>query len=99
MRDYEIMVIFDAGLDEEAIEKEYHKITSIIEKGKGAVTDSVKWGTRKLAYPIKHQENGYYYIIDFNADEKVINEIDRVNKINDNILRHLIVKKENDLKE
>ncbi|HAX17407.1 MAG TPA: 30S ribosomal protein S6 [Actinobacteria bacterium] len=99
MRDYEIMVIFDASLDEEAIEKEYHKITSIIETGKGAVTGSVKWGTRKLAYPIKHQENGYYYIINFSADEKIINEIDRVNKINDKIIRHLIVKKENDLKE
>jgi len=98
LRDYEIMVIFDANLDDEAIEKEYHKITSIIEKGKGTVSDSMKWGVRKLAYPIKHQENGYYYIIDFTGDERVVNELDRVNKINDKILRHLIVKKEKDLK-
>jgi len=99
LSDYEIMVIFDASLDDEAIEKEYHKITSVIEKGKGVVSDSVKWGVRKLAYAIKHQENGYYYIIEFNADEKVVNEIDRINKINDKILRHLIVKKEKNLKE
>lgn len=99
MRNYEIMVIFDTSLDEEGIEKEYSKIASVIEQGKGTITDSIKWGNRKLAYPIKHQENGYYYIIDFNADEKIINEIDRLNKINDNILRHLIVKKENNLKE
>ncbi len=99
MKNYEIMVIFDASLDDEAIEKEYGKITSVIEQGKGTITDSVKWGNRKLAYPIRHQENGYYYIIDFSADEKIINEIDRLNKINDKILRHLIVKKENHLKE
>ncbi|MCL6087474.1 MAG: 30S ribosomal protein S6 [Actinobacteria bacterium] len=94
MRNYEIMLIFDASLEENDIEKELKKVTSIIEKGKGSVIDSQKWGTRKLAYPIKHQENGYYHLINFTSNETVINEIDRVNKINDKILRHLIVKDE-----
>ena len=94
MRNYEIMLIFDASLEENDIEKELKKVTSIIEKGKGSITDSQKWGVRKLAYPIKHQENGYYHLINFTSDETVINEIDRVNKINDKILRHLIVKEE-----
>lgn len=99
MRNYEIMLIFDASLEEDAIEKELQKITSIIEKDNGTIIDSQKWGVRKLAYPIKHQENGYYYIINFTSSEKAINEIDRVNKINDKILRHLIVKDERKPKE
>lgn len=99
MRNYEIMLIFDASLDEDAIEKELQKITSIIEKGNGSIIDSQKWGVRKLAYPIKHQENGYYHIINFSSSETVVNEIDRVNKINDKVLRHLIVKEEKNSRE
>jgi len=99
LRNYELMLIFDASLDEKAIEDECQKIFSIIEKGDGKITNSTNWGVRKLAYPIKHNENGYYFIINFEADDKIIREIDRVNKINDKILRHLIVKDEKDLKE
>lgn len=98
MRNYEIMLVFDASLEEDAIGKELKKVTSIIEKGKGTITDSQKWGVRKLAYPIKHQENGYYHLINFTSSETVVNEIDRVNKINDKLLRHLIVKEEKDSK-
>lgn len=99
MRNYEIMLIFDASLEEDAIEKELQKITSIIEKGNGSIIDSQKWGVRKLAYPIKRQENGYYHIINFSSSETVVNEIDRVNKINDKVLRHLIVKEEKNSRE
>ncbi|MHB8276627.1 MAG: 30S ribosomal protein S6 [Candidatus Humimicrobiaceae bacterium] len=98
MRNYEIMLVFDASLEEDAIGKELKKVTSIIEKGKGTITDSQKWGVRKLAYPIKHQENGYYHLINFTSSETVVNEIDRVNKINDKLLRHLTVKEEKDSK-
>ena len=99
MRNYEIMLIFDASLEEDVIEKELQKITSIIEKGNGSIIDSQKWGVRKLAYPIKHQENGYYHVINFSSSETVVNEIDRVNKINDKVLRHLIVKEERNSRE
>jgi small subunit ribosomal protein S6 len=92
------MLVFDASLEEDAIGKELKKVTSIIEKGKGTITDSQKWGVRKLAYSIKHQENGYYHLINFTSSETVVNEIDRVNKINDKLLRHLIVKEEKDSK-
>lgn len=99
MRNYEIMLIFDALLEEDAIGKELKKVTSIIEKGKGSITDSQKWGVRRLAYPIRHQENGYYHLINFSSTDVVVNEIDRVNKINDKLLRYLIVKEEKNSKE
>ena len=94
MKNYELVVIFDPSLEEEAIDKELSKITSIIEKEKCKISDIDKWGVKKLAYPIKKQESGYYIIVYFSGKSAVISELDRVNKINDNILRHLIVKSE-----
>ena len=86
------MLIFDPSLEESKITEELSKITSIIEKNKGEILNKDVWGIKKLAYPVKRQENGYYVLLYFNSDSKVLLEIDRVNKINDKILRHLIVK-------
>lgn len=92
MRNYELVVIFDPSLEEDALDKELSKITSLIEKEKCVVSNVDKWGVRRLAYPIKKQESGYYLIIYFEGNSGIISELDRVNKINDKILRHLIVK-------
>ncbi len=92
MRNYELVVIFDPTLEEEALEKELSKITSLIEKEKCIVSNVDKWGIRRLAYPIKKQESGYYVVIYFEGNKDIILELDRINKINDKILRHLIVK-------
>lgn len=94
MRNYELVAIFDPSLEEEAVDTELSKITSIIEKEKGKISDVDKWGIRKLSYPIKKQESGNYIIIYFSGKNAAISELDRVNKINDKILRHLIVKNE-----
>ncbi|MBE3089507.1 MAG: 30S ribosomal protein S6, partial [Actinobacteria bacterium] len=56
------------------------------------VSNIDKWGVRKLAYSIKKQENGYYIIVYFNGESGVISELDRINKINEKILRHMVVK-------
>jgi small subunit ribosomal protein S6 len=94
LKNYELVVIFDPSLKEEDIEKQLSKITSLLEKEKCKVSNIDKWGSRKLAYPIKKQENGYYVIVYFNGDSNVVNELDRINKIDDKVLRHLIVKSE-----
>jgi len=92
LRNYELVIIFDPSLEEEEIDKELSKNTSLIEKEKCTVSKADKWGNRKLAYPIKGQENGYYVIVYFEGNSSVVSELDRVNKINDKILRHMIVK-------
>jgi len=94
LKTYELVVIFDPSLEEEAVDKELSKITSLLEKEKCEVSNVDKWGIRKLAYPIKKQESGYYIIVYFNGKSGVISELDRINKINDKILRHLVVKSE-----
>ena len=50
------------------------------------------WGKRRLAYPVKKQNDGYYVLINFEIEPDAIFEIDRVIKIREEILRHLIVK-------
>lgn len=92
MKNYELMLIFDSLLEDQAINEELSKITSIIEKDKGKVQNTDIWGVKKLAYSIKHQDNGFYVLLHFNSGVKALAELDRLNKINDKILRHLIVK-------
>jgi small subunit ribosomal protein S6 len=87
-----MVLIFSASIDEAAVNEELAKITAIIDKSTGFVTKTDIWGVKRLAYPIKHQENGFYVILYFSSDTKVLPELDRLNKINDKILRHLIVK-------
>lgn len=94
MKDYELVIVFDPSLEEEDIEKQLSKITSLLEKEKCKVSNIDKWGIRKLAYPIAKQDNGYYIIIYFNGNSDVLSELDRISKINDKVLRHLIVKSE-----
>ena len=94
MKEYELAVIFDATLEEEKIDQEIAKLTTLLESEKCEITKIDKWGVKKLAYPIKKQENGFYAIIYFNGTSTIIPEVDRVNKINDLVLRHMVVKSE-----
>ncbi len=92
MKNYEMVLIFGASLEEGVVTEELAKITATIEKSKGIVTKTDIWGVKRLAYSIKHQENGFYVILYFSSDTSVLLELDRLNKINDKILRHMIVK-------
>jgi len=92
MKNYELMLIFDPSLSEGSINEELSKITSIIEKSKGKVAGTDIWGIKKLAYPLKHQENGFYVLMTFSCQTALLGELDRLNKINIKIFRHLIIK-------
>ena len=99
MRKYEMVLILDASLEEDAVETELSKISAIIEKSGGSILETAKWGVKKLAYLINHKDSGNYIILNFTCDDASIAEIDRVNKINDKVIRHMIVKdKEESLK-
>jgi small subunit ribosomal protein S6 len=67
-------------------------VSNLIKKNGGNVEKVDRWGKRHLAYPVKKQADGNYVLINFEADPEVIKEIDRVMKIQDDILKHLIVK-------
>lgn len=88
---YEVMFIVNVA-DEEVIKSAVELVKNTIAKIGGTIDKEDEWGKRQLAYEVKHQNEGYYVVIDFQADPAEINELDRVIKIHEEIIRHIIVK-------
>ena len=78
--------------EEEAIKREVSELKAIITNLKGEITNEKEMGNKKLAYPIKKELNGYYYVINCNANNETIAEFDRKARINENVIRHLIIR-------
>ena len=93
MRKYEAMVIFYPNLEEEKRNALLERFKKIIEAG-GTVTTVDEWGMRKLAYLIDDLAEGYYVLINFESGADVVNEFDRIAKISDGIMRHMITRVE-----
>lgn len=92
MRAYELMVILKSGLEEEALEAAIEKISSLITNNNGELVKVEKWGKRRLAYEVNGNTDGFYVVIDFNADNEATTEVDRVLKITDEVVRFLLVR-------
>ena len=91
MKAYELLYIVDPSANEEARAGVSARIDAAI-TGEGGTVDNVEdWGKRKLAYEINHLAEGDYTLINFHADPTQIKELDRVLRINDAVLRHMIV--------
>ena len=93
MNKYEVMVIVKPA-EEEVTNATIEKVEALIARVGGTVEKVDRWGKRRLAYAVKKFTDGFYVLIDFEAAPAEIKEIDRVLKINDEVLRHLIVKHE-----
>lgn len=93
MRKYEAMLIFLPSLEEEKRNQLQDRFKGIIE-AEGSISNVDEWGIRKLAYPIDDIKEGYYVLINFEGTPEVIKEIDRIARISDGIMRHMIVKQD-----
>lgn len=93
LHSYETIFIIDAGLDEEATKALVEKFTSLIAKN-GTVETVDEWGKRRLAYEINDKTEGYYVLVNFTSDADFPKELDRQYRINDNILRTIIIRKD-----
>lgn len=91
MNKYEIMFILKSN-EENAIKAEVSDLKAIITDMNGEITNEKEMGNRKLAYPIKKELNGYYYVMNVNANNDAVAEFDRKAKINENVIRHLIIR-------
>lgn len=95
MRNYEIMFIVRPTLGEDEIKKVVENFSNILTSNGAKVTDSKEIGQRELAYEIKKFKSGYYFLFDVEAnDDKAIKEFDRLALISNDIIRHLVTKKE-----
>lgn len=93
MKKYEVMFIVDIA-NEEVIQAAVKLVQDTIVRIGSTVTKVDEWGKRHLAYEVKHQNEGYYVVIDFEADPSQIAELDRIIKIHEEIIRHIIVKQD-----
>ena len=94
MNKYEIMFIVRADIDEKNVKDTEKAFEKILTDMKSKVVNTKDMGQRKLAYPIKDQVRGFYYILNVEASSEAVKEFDRKAKIDNNILRHLIIREE-----
>ena len=93
MRDFEVMFILRPEEDE-VINPIIEKYEDLITKNGGNVQHTDKWGKKRLAYTIDNLDSGYYVLITFSASKYCVMELDRVMKISDEVLRHMIISKD-----
>jgi len=93
MNKYEVMFVLDPALDDEKKAAAVEAVKGII-AGAGEVTEVNEWGLRKLAYPILKKTEGYYVVMQFDAQPELPKELDRRLRISDSFLRHIIVNKD-----
>ena len=92
MNKYEMMFIVKATMESDQVKATAEGVKKLISSEKGSVADFKELDEKKFAYPIKKEINGYYYVVQFEATKEAEAEINRKIGIDENILRHLIIK-------
>ena len=93
MNSYELLYILNNELADEAKESVIEKLNAVVTANGGTVDGVDKWGTRRLAYPINYKNEGYYVLVNFTAPATLPDELERVMRITDAVIRFMIVKR------
>ena len=93
MTKYEMLYIIDASLADEAKEEIIKKFEDLVTENGGVVEKTDRWGIKKLQYPINYKSEGYYVLMNFEAEKTLVVELKRVAGIIDGIIRRLITKR------
>ena len=92
MRNYELMFVVRPTLEEEGTLNVLANMKKIIEQEKAKIVSEKNMGRRELAYEVKGFKNGNYFLLVVEATPDAIKEFDRVANINEDIIRHIVVK-------
>jgi len=95
VRNYECMIILEPTLEAEAIDNTIARFTDLVTKNAGKVEEVNKWGKRRLAYQIDHKTEGFYAVMNLQGENQTVKELDRVLKIADGVVRHMLVRLDN----
>ena len=93
MKSYEILYIIDATTSDEKREEIISKVKAIVENNGGTAQEPEKWGVRKFAYPINYKNEGYYVLMNFEANETVPQALESQLAILEGVVRQMIVAK------
>ena len=93
MNEYEILLMLDPETPEERHDEIIARTRELIEKGGGAWLSHDPWGRRRLAYEIDHKTDGVYHLLQFDAAAETLDEVTRVLKITDGVIRHMATRR------
>ena len=94
MSKYELALVVNAKIEDEAREAVVEKAKGYVARYGGTVTEVEEWGKKRLAYEVQKMREGFYYFIQFEADATCPAEVERHVRIMDNVLRFLVVRKD-----
>jgi small subunit ribosomal protein S6 len=94
MKAYEVMLLIDPSLDEEAQAALVEKTSGVITSQGGVVDSTEDWGKRRLAYEVKGLTDGIYTVMHFHSNPESVAELDRVLHITDPVARFMIVRRD-----
>ena len=94
MNKYELAVVVNAKIEDDARAAVIEKVQAYITRFGGQVSDVDEWGKRKLAYEIQKMREGFYYFISFESEASAPAEIEARLRIMDNVMRFLVVRQE-----
>ena len=94
MRKYELMYIVRPTIDDESKKAVVERFDNVLTTNGAEIIESKDWGKRRLAYEINDFRDGFYQLVKINAGSEAVNEFDRLAKISDDIIRHIVVKDE-----
>ena len=92
MRPYEVMIILDASLEEDAIRAVIDRATEVIRSREGNLNRVDRWGKRRFAYELDHRWEGYYLLLEITAEPPALTELARVLSLTDEVLRHKVIR-------
>lgn len=92
MTQYETMVLLSPDLEEEAVEERISSFEKQISEGGGEILNVDRWGKKRLAYEINNQRHGYYFIVTYKSELKVIQEIERQLRLDEDSWRFMTVR-------
>ncbi|MFO7571249.1 MAG: 30S ribosomal protein S6 [Gaiellaceae bacterium] len=93
MNEYEILLLLDADLDEERQADIVGRVRELVEKDGGTWDAHEPWGRRRLAYEIDHKAEGNYHLLQFTCAAETLDEISRVLRIDDDVMRHMATRR------
>ena len=94
MKKYELMFIVKTDIEESEVLKTVNALKELLKSKKAKILEEKQMGQKTLAYEIQKRKTGYYFLFIVEADSEAIAEFERIALINENILRHLIIKDE-----
>jgi small subunit ribosomal protein S6 len=92
MRAYELMVIFESGLDDQAIDDQVKSVAAQVAARGATVATTDRWGRRRFAYEIDHKNEGYYVVWEITSDGADLEAIERSLRLADGVVRHKLVR-------